>query len=61
MKTIHKIIDPGKVSQYEYEFKYSVQTSLQFAKKLQLGDSESEVKAADDVTDEFEKEAKGRE
>ena len=61
MKTIHKIIDPGKASQYKYEFEIGVQTTLQFVKKLQLGDSEPEVATTDDVTDEFEKEAKGRE
>ena len=53
MKTIHKIIDPGKASQYEYEFEIGVQTTLQFVKKLQLGDSEPELAATDVASCEY--------
>ena len=52
IKTVQKITDPGKEFQYEYEF--GMQKTLQYTKKSELDDIEPSFTAAIDRTNEVD-------
>ena len=59
IKTVHKITYPGKAGQYEYEFDNHKQTTLPFAKKSRLDDSESMIITDPNMTNDVVVEVKG--